>query len=318
MLIILEGPDCAGKTTLADRLEELIRKRYPSTDEVLRLTSGPPTSHPLDEYVVPLLGYRPMSGTHVICDRLHWGERVYPKIFNRPSTMDLGVFYHTEAFLQSRGAYVIHALPSVDTLTSRMAIRGDDLVKPGQLAAIRAGFVRVMHETTLPFTTIDESRDEADVVDVVLERARLVEIGARPLNSFTTYVGPSHPFRLLLGDIRGPAFQGDNPIDKIRPAFMPYRSMSGDYLWKALTHNEPDLGSMIGHIGVANACDVDDPYELWYALGKPPTVTLGKNAARAFIGGHEVPHPQYIRRFFHNRIGDYNTVLTSREPVSWN
>lgn len=313
MLIILEGPDCAGKTTLAMRLETAIRRRYPASDEILHLTSGPPERHPLDEYVVPLLGYRPMSGTHVICDRLHLGERVYPQVFGRSSEMNHAVFMHTESFLQSRGALVIYVMPPVATLVHRMQLRGDDLVRPEQLAAIRAGFVKTTRETVLPHLITDDG----EVIDATLERARLIEVGAAPLNPFVTYTGPPHPFRLLLGDVRGPAFRTDDPIDKIRPAFMPYRSMSGAYLWKTLGRSE-NTGLRAGNIGVANACDVDDPRELWHVLGRPQVVTLGRNAARAFSGAHEAPHPQWVRRFHHNRVDDYNIVLTSREPVSWN
>src|SRR5215212_9925147 len=105
MLIILEGPDCSGKTTLADQLQVEIERT--TKEEVLRLSSGPPTGHPLDEYVVPLLGYRPATGTHIICDRLHWGETVYPMILKRPSGLDGAIFAYIEAFLMSRGAYVV-------------------------------------------------------------------------------------------------------------------------------------------------------------------------------------------------------------------
>lgn len=308
MLIIIEGPDCAGKTTLADQLQAHIQKLNPN-DEVLRLSSGPPTLHPLDEYVVPLLGYRPGSGTHVICDRLHWGEAVYPMIFRRPSTLDAGIFAYIEAFLMARGAIVVHQTVALDELKRRMYDRGDDLVRPDQLDRITDEFFRVEMKSVLPIAV-----RSGGPIEHVVDIAHTIEQTYVDLNGFTTYVGPRYPRRLLLGDVRGPAFQTDDPIDKLRPAFMPYTSMSGAYLWRALTH-EP-YGD-VGRIGVANACDVDDPVALWTTLGRPQVVTLGKNAARAFKGGHAVPHPQWVRRFHHNRISDYNEVLMSMEAVSW-
>jgi hypothetical protein len=312
MLIILEGPDCAGKSSLADRLQAEIERT--TKDEVLRLSAGPPALHPLDEYVVPLLGYRPNRGTHVICDRLHWGERVYPTVLGRPSELDDGVFRYIEAFLLSRGAYVVSLTAPVEELERRMRKRGDDLIRPDQLAAIAQGFRAVERTSFLP-ATFRQGVNDLGVRAIV---ARAVYLGDRytPLNELMTYVGPRWPNRLLLGDVRGPAFQTDDPIDKLRPAFMPYRSMSGAYLWRTLTRFvEPPVRD----VGVANACDVDDPVRMWTVLGRPNVVTLGKNARRCWTGlADEAPHPQWTRRFHHNRIDEYHHQLMNGGAVTWN
>lgn len=313
MLIILEGPDCAGKSTLADRLQAEIERT--TKDDVLRLSSGPPDGHPLDEYVVPLLGYRPANGTHVICDRLHWGETVYPMILKRPSSLDAGIFAYIEAFLMSRGAYVVSMNQPTDVLEQRMRERGDDLIKPDQLKAISEGFLAIEQLSTLP-STFRRGEVTNDGVSAIIGRAQLLDKVCAPLNEFTTYVGPRYPNRLLLGDIRGPAFQSTDPIDKLRPAFMPYRSMSGAYLWNTMTRfPEPPVAAA----GVANACDVDDPVRMWTVLGRPGVVTLGKNARRGFGGlADEAPHPQWVRRFHHNQIDDYHHQIMNGGTVSWN
>lgn len=317
ILVILEGPDCAGKTTLADRLQAEIERT--TRDKVLRLSSGPPALHPLDEYVVPLLGYRPAIGTHIICDRLHWGEAVYPLVLRRPSSLDGGVFSYIEAFLASRGAYVVHLTQPVEELERRMRERGDDLIRPDQLAVIVDEYNKVNRESALPFTCRRGGVDDLGVRAIIANAQRLEDLYA-PLNEFVTYVGPRYPDRLMLGDVRGPAFQTDDPIDKLRPAFMPYRSMSGAYLWKAMTRfPEPPVSA----VGVANACDVDDPLRLWSVLSptvgsRPSVVTLGKNASRCWKGlADEVPHPQWVRRFHHNRVDDYHHQLMDGGAISW-
>lgn len=313
MLIILEGPDCAGKSTLADRLQAEIERT--TKNEVLRLSSGPPDGHPLDEYVVPLLGYRPNTGIHVICDRLHWGEAVYPMILQRPSSLDGAIFAYIEAFLMSRGAYVVSLNAPVEELERRMRERGDDLIRPDQLAAISAGFQEIEHTSTLP-STVRRGNVSDDGVSAIIGRAQLLDTVCAPLNDFLTYVGPRYPSRLLLGDVRGPAFQTDNPIDKLRPAFMPYRAMSGAYLWRTMTRFvEPSVAA----VGVANACDVDDPIRMWTVLGRPQVVTLGKNARRGFTDLADVaPHPQWVRRFHHDRIDDYHHQIMNGGVVTWN
>lgn len=313
MLIIIEGCDLAGKTTLANQLQDEIERT--TKDKVLRLSSGPPALHPLDEYVVPLLGYRPATGTHIICDRLHWGEAVYPMIIKRPSSLDGGTFRYIEAFLASRGAYVVHLTQPVDELERRMHERGDDLIRPDQLTAIVDGFNAINRDSTLPFTCRRGNVNALGVDAIIANAQRLDDLYA-PLNEFVTYVGPRYPERLLLGDIRGPAFQTDDPIDQLRPAFMPYRSMSGAYLWKAMTRYELPPASSAG---VANACDIDDPIRMWTVLGRPGVVTLGVNSRRCWKGlADEAPHPQWVRRFHHHRIDDYHHQLMNGGAVTWN
>jgi hypothetical protein len=154
------------------------------------------------------------------------------------------------------------------------------------------------------------------LIEKVMQRALVVEALYAPLNRFVTYVGPRYPDRLLFGDVRGPAFQTDDPIDKLRPCFMPYRSLSGSYLWRTIAH---EWSTTDGSVGVANACDVDDPTELWSTLGRPRTTVLGKNAERCFMSYQSTaPHPQWVRRFHHNRIGDYRDQIMNGTAIRWN
>ena len=109
MLIICEGPDSVGKSSLAARFKQHVERGSGVGESGVELLhKGPPVLHPLDEYVVPLLHYRPFRGEHVVCDRWHWGEGVYPQVFPRSTQFDDAVRYYTELFLMSRGAYVVH------------------------------------------------------------------------------------------------------------------------------------------------------------------------------------------------------------------
>lgn len=320
MLIVVEGPDCAGKSTLIERLRRYIEDLSPN-DVVHVIKSGTPIEHPLEEYVVPLLGYRPNSkinaNHHIICDRLHWGERVYPAVLQRATSMDMAQWRYIEAFLQSRGALMVHLSASTDTLVERMEVRGDDLIKPDQLDEIRTRYQHLVRDSVLPYI-YGESHTMPHLVKLIVDAAEDCARTAMALNRFTTYVGPRAPARLLLGDVRGPAFQTENPIDQLRPAFMPYPSMSGAYLWRALAE-APHHAFADGGIGVANACDVDDIRELHKALGRPSVVTLGANATHAFKDvATQVPHPQWVRRFAHHRIDEYGDQLLYGKAVAWN
>jgi thymidylate kinase len=306
MLILIEGTDGAGKTTLAQRVVDELHQRYPY-DEILAYHAGPPRQHPLDEYETPLLGYRPNRGTHVVCDRWHWGERVYPEILGRDSQLTREVWMHLELFLASRGALVVHVTVPTDVLRDRLAQRGDDLVTETQAVAARDGFYRADHYSVLPRVMSGDGH-HALSAGLVVDAAEVHERLARKLNAFTTYIGRPQPDLLLLGDVRG----GDPETHGLAPAFQPRNGNSGTYLLTCL------IGRTWGGTGIANANDVDHARELWEVLNRPPTVTLGKNAAAAVTWAHrEVPHPQWVRRFHHDRWADYRRQLLG-EDITWN
>ena len=309
MLIIVEGPNCAGKTTLVDRLVTQLGARA-TAGSVTRLHRGPiDDRHPLDEYVVPFLGYRPGSGDHFVCDRWHVGERVYPAIFNRPTKMDSVVSAYVTQFLRSRGAVLVHLTASSETLLERFANRGDEhrSVTPHGIIIEKTLFEIMCKEEEqlgLPVIRVDATLDNDKLRDI-RATAHRYETLARPLADFTTYVGGHRPAWLLFGDVRGP-----RSVDPRDTAFGPYRSTSGHYLLDCLSHTALHAS----HLGLANACDVDDPTELWYTLGQPKVAALGRNAARRLrkIGAFEfgaAPHPQYVRRFWHRHRAAYGRVV---------
>lgn len=339
MLIIVEGPDLAGKTTLVRALAEYLTRLHPSNTVTVR-RAGPPTSHPLDEYVTPLLGYRPGRGQHVICDRWHWGERVYPKLLNRPTQYDDAVHRYVELFLQSRGAIVVNVTCDELTLRRRYASRGDGLVTVSQLGALRRAYLDVQRSSVLSglLTAVPpmsyESTDAYDLSELTHSITRVASAASHlttDLNEYATYVGHPHPELLLLGDVRheyatapdvrtAAAAAGD-----LRPAFMPYASTSGHYLLRALT--TPVLPTPLHQhrVGLMNVCDVDDAEAAWRAVGRPDAVLLGANAQGAFpeVPAHwafrirHAPHPQYVRRFFNDQLHRYRDQLIYDDEVSW-
>jgi hypothetical protein len=310
VLIIVEGPDGSGKSTFVERLTEAVYRG----EHVNVLHARPPKDHPLDEYETPLLGYRPGRATHVICDRWHWGESIYPQVLGRPTQYDLAVRRHVELFLLSRGAVVVHLTTPWTQAAARVTQRGDNLVHPSQVYRLWLEYNQVARRTLLPVVPVPHDYGHAQL-EAVLNVARLVEVNASALNSFTTYVGPTVPRVLLLGDVRH-AFRPtatkrilrattawQNPADPRSPAFGPYPATSGHFL---LSHMRTVRG-----VGIANACDVDDWRALWLRLGRPPVTTLGVESHRAvgaFTHG-AAPHPQYVRRFHHHSGAEYAHVI---------
>lgn len=296
MLMLVDGVDCAGKSTLVAQLAEHVAQVYPA-DQVDVWHAGPPTQHPLDEYVTPLLDYRPLRGRHVICDRWHLGEAVYPKIFNRATKFDPAVQAYTELFLRSRGAVLVHVDAQVADVEACLESRGDDLVNPSQASDILEDFRTRASVSLLPTLVVQGLQDTRYDVEAIVRRATTLDYVSRDLGHFTTYVGSRIPGLLLLGDVRHGHLRGD--ATDLRSAFMPYGATSGHYLLSQLIqrYGYQSLAS----VGIANACDDDDHEKLWTILRKPRTVALGRRAQkRTPWATVKTDHPQFRRRFRHS------------------
>jgi len=92
-IVIIEGTDCTGKTTLANELA----RRTGARTAVLH--AGPPaTNVALREYVLPLA--MADDGWTVICDRWHLGELVWAELYKRtPLFSHEGIAYVEIAML---------------------------------------------------------------------------------------------------------------------------------------------------------------------------------------------------------------------------
>lgn len=306
MLIIIEGPDGSGKTFLAQMVAS--RLGQTTSDKIEVWHAKAPTLHPLDEYLRPLRDYRPGTGRHLILDRWHWGEAVYPKIRGRQTLQDPPVWWSIEAYLRRLGAVVVscdlrQTLDYRQTYHERgMTDDSPDVWQLTHLNQIRLEFNRTSYQTQLRYLNLHTYADFADV-DEIIELARTDESLTGRLNDFVTYSGPVKPTALLLGDVRNPnGYDGDDP------AFLSFRGSSGYYLLSSLTA-QPSPRDWVRSIGLANACDIDNPAKLWMELDRPPVVALGSHASRRLtdlgISHGKVPHPQYVRRFHHKLHVEY-------------
>jgi hypothetical protein len=121
-IIVLEGPDGVGKTTLADAIEAA------ETDvKVVRFRQGPPP-----EGVMPALHYMDgvddivkssEDGSTVIVDRFHVGELVYGPILRGESGISSDEAYAIDMRLCGLGAAMIHCFTSQKEMVRRLIAR---------------------------------------------------------------------------------------------------------------------------------------------------------------------------------------------------
>lgn len=295
MIIVLEGVDLAGKSTLARTLAEMT-----GLDVLHR---GPPARHPLYEYET--------TGRWTgICDRWHLGETIYGPILRGESKLDEAGLWHTSAYLRARGALVVLLQPTLETVLRRFDERGDDLIKREQLARIHAAYNDYIGSHYRDMVV--QSDTPTDYVTYVRDCALTKWLEAEPLResyALRTYVGPLHPQVLLIGDKRHHGEESD-----FDSAFVPMSGNSGHFLLQAVAScNMRHEG--LHEIGIMNAneCPGDHLYEAWRTLGRPRTVALGANAhnklAHLRIPHGAAPHPQYCRRFHHGAQAEYGVAV---------
>lgn len=169
MLIILEGVDCAGKTTLANDLVDDITLRYPNdTTEVIH--RGVPQGTPTQEYVVPLSEYVPDVGHHIICDRWHLGADVYGPIMRNDDGLGTVTREQIEKFLnRQRALLVLVEPPSAGSMLMRMKTRGEDYVNPSQALACLAKFRQVYAHSRLQKTKVKGIIETRPIIERALE-----------------------------------------------------------------------------------------------------------------------------------------------------
>lgn len=115
MIILLEGPDCAGKTTLSKQLTKILG----NTIEIKNTYIKHRDQEEADLELVKEALEHSKEGKHVIIDRLHVSEWIYGDIF-RGTGYSMGTGLELEFILNP---IKIMCLPSKKTVLEKFAVR---------------------------------------------------------------------------------------------------------------------------------------------------------------------------------------------------
>jgi hypothetical protein len=119
VIVVLEGPDCAGKSTLAARLV---------ADGGTVICNGPPPKNVrlLHLYAGQITAAAADHEHLTVFDRLHVGVLVYGPLFRNASALSAEDMASLEAQLDAAAAIKVHVDCRDETLLSRFLERGDD------------------------------------------------------------------------------------------------------------------------------------------------------------------------------------------------
>ncbi len=195
MIIVLEGADGVGKTTLADAIESL------NPGNTVRFNHGPPpdgesAAMHYEESIRDLVRASD-AGTVVVCDRLHVGELVYGAVVRDDPGITVGEACVFDLTLEGAGALLVHC--SVPKAVAFQRMIGRDGGKPDEKSGAKTSHWRALAAGFRRYTggVLTGHWRDADLTGYPLQAATELSIEARMRHRF----GPPVPkFQLALPD----------------------------------------------------------------------------------------------------------------------
>lgn len=139
-VIILEGVDKTGKSTLAKDLSALTG--YP----VVHL-SVPPEDVDYEKHLISLIAFHPDG---VIFDRFHLGDYVYAGLTREEPALSPRGFVNVERHLANRSAVIVYCWAELKDLQRRFVEDGETLIPSSEISRLQARYVSILKTSELP------------------------------------------------------------------------------------------------------------------------------------------------------------------------
>lgn len=285
-MIIIEGPDGAGKSTLVNYIRNeigsaVVKPYYPKRNQLsYYLHSGP-----LYE------GY--------YLERYYLSEVVYPRFkLNRDPMQDWKQF-QIEAALYQYAPVIFYLRPDRETIVENVNTRGDDYISEDEIDRMLVEYDAAIARSHLPSVTYDYKSD--DLSYKLLDATQTHKTNHTTTEYFHQWLSAGNCI-----DEDGIMFIGEDPSDKsigegfIR-AFLSDKGSSA-FLHKALTKAGLYDQEMPYFTNWGKGFDNDDDklnaINKEIDLLKPRhIICLGKDIHRKVGQGDYIEHPAYVKRF---------------------
>jgi hypothetical protein len=282
-VVILEGPDGAGKTTLANVLKDRFGYQYHHEGP------PPPEVNPLIYYGQILYDYT-HGDTPVVFDRLHAGELVYGPILRGKTTLTLeGI----KLMNRVRSAYAIHlvfCMPGRDVAYANWRKRKGELFTDStKFFDVYAAYEKMIQNPLFAHSGVwDYTKLPVDIAAESLDRFVEGATRANPLPR--GIIGSPNATFLFVGDVAN-----HHMLDLPFFATVNSSKFLNDCLEEA-GYNEYELAFTNAHFIDGKRRDLSMANQLF-----PQVIALGTGAQVALtledVKHIEIPHPAYWKRF---------------------
>ena len=284
-MIIIEGPDAAGKTTLVKWIRE--------NTEIGVQKSYYPKVNQLSYYLHSSTVYGGFFQ-----ERYYLSEIVYPRFKKNREPMEEWKQFLIEASLMQNGPVILYLRPEKETILENLRTRGDDYISEEEVDDMLYWYDWAIDRSHIPHITFDFKKDN---MEDVVEEAIALHIDSED---------EANPYKYFLssGSIQenGIMFIGEDPSDKsIGEGFI--RAFISDKGSSAFLHES---------IAKAGIYDKEMPYFTNFGKGfdndedkltvlnneidylKPrKIICLDKKIHQKIGQGEYLEHPAYVKRF---------------------
>ena len=132
MLIVLEGCDGVGKTTLAKQLAKLLDAK------IIHCSSTTPNTY---DYFLEIV--KASENANIIADRFCYGQFVYQEEYDRPlgnKSPSLDELHRLEIDMAKHNVKLIHVTADPEVVKERLALRKETVINNLSVDDVIAGF----------------------------------------------------------------------------------------------------------------------------------------------------------------------------------
>ena len=283
MIIILEGENKCGKTTLANYLS----KKLNAYDFKYKKFNQPKG----DPYIEYLSFLKRARGNYII-DRFHWGELVYGPIYRGKSQLSEKQFINIEMKLQALNTVVVYCHDKSKNIEKRFIEDNERWARIELIGHVLDRYHGIQQKTILPVIQHQiKTRYDLTVENMLINYVRSHH---RKQLNFNVIGKSLYPELLLVGDQHN-----DNNHKLYFNVKLPFDfGMSSNHLYEVLKLT----GIPLNQIAIINSKDNGKTLEQKLKLIKPlKTVALGNKAAGRLRDlnalRYLVNHPGYEKRF---------------------
>lgn len=264
ILVVIEGLDRTGKSTLSRELERRTGARVTHFSK--------PAKEPVFEYTDPLLELN--HSTKQVFDRYHVGELVWPTIFNRPTTFGPTQQTYVEMALMSRGAVIVKTSRDMDDLREHL-IRDDEPLDPDKAEFADSLFISALVHSAVPVMNWSLGKNVQPIIDMAQTRGSAMHTSVLDISE--RVVGQT--------DCPGLMIVCDSPTTL--PMVPGISFPNSRYLISELMFFE-GLAQQV--LLVSHKAPLRD---VWEEVFMPPILALGRNASGA-LEAEKLPHEHII------------------------